>query len=79
MGRFGPGLGRLSAGRAQQEGLHGGEQLLRSLDRRFERLLLARGPYFFPDLTDTSEADERAAIDAGGIRATRIDYVGKLH
>lgn len=64
---------------AQQEGLHAGEQLLRSLDRRFERLLLARGPYFFPDLTDTSEADERAAIDAGRIRATRIDYVGKLH
>lgn len=63
---------------AQQEGLHSGERLLRSLDRRFERVLFARGPYFFPDLDDASEADERAAIDAGRIRATRIDYVGKL-
>jgi len=62
----------------QREGLYAGERLLRSLDRRFERLLMARGPYFFPDLAGTSEADERAAIDAGRIRATRIDYVGKL-
>ncbi|HKC28709.1 MAG TPA: methyltransferase domain-containing protein [Jatrophihabitans sp.] len=61
-----------------REGLHAGQLLLRSLDRRFERLLVAHGPYFFPDLAGTSEADERAAIDAGRIRATRIDYVGKL-
>jgi SAM-dependent methyltransferase len=61
---------------AQREGLHDVERLLRSLDRRFERLLVAHGPYFFPDLAGTSEADERAAIDAGRIRATRIDYVG---
>jgi hypothetical protein len=38
--------------------------------------VVARGPYFFPDLAGTSDADERAAIDAGRIRATRIDYVG---
>ena len=44
----------------------------------FERRYLARGPYFFPDLAGTSEEDEQAAIDAGRIRATRIDYVGAL-
>ncbi len=33
-------------------------------------------PYFFPDLADTTGADEQAAIDAGQIRATRIDWVG---
>jgi hypothetical protein len=38
---------------------------------------VARGPYFFPDLAGTSEADERAAIDAGLIRDTRADYVGR--
>jgi len=34
------------------------------------------GPYFFPDLACTTEADEQAAIDGGHIRPTRIDYVG---
>jgi SAM-dependent methyltransferase len=63
----------------QREGLHAVERLLRSLDRRFERLLVTSGPYFFPDLAGTSDADERAAIDAGRIRATRIDYVGTSH
>lgn len=37
-------------------------------DRQFCR----HGPYFFPDLTDTDEADELAAINAGQLRATRI-------
>jgi SAM-dependent methyltransferase len=63
---------------AEREGVHSGQRLLRSLDRRFERLLLAPGPYFFADLVDTSEADEAAAIDAGEIQATRIHYVGRL-
>jgi hypothetical protein len=45
------------------------------LDERLERRLLSYGPYFFADLADTSEADEQRAIDAGRIRATRIDYV----
>ena len=58
----------------QREGLHAVERLLRSLNRRFEPLLVTRGPYFFADLAGTSDADERAAIDAGRIRATRIDY-----
>ena len=58
------------------EHLHRGDELVRVLDERLERRLLEYGPYFFPDLTDTTEADERAAIDAGRIQASRIDYVG---
>jgi len=60
----------------QRDGLHAGKALVRLLDEQFHRRLVARGPYFFPDLAGTSEAEERAAIDAGQIRANRIDYVG---
>ena len=63
---------------AEEEGLHRGEVLVRRLDERLERSLLAFGPYFFPGLAGTTEAEERAAIDAGQIRATRIDYGGRL-
>ena len=35
---------------------------------------LPRGPYLFPDLADTSEAEEQAAIDVGQIRAGGIRY-----
>jgi SAM-dependent methyltransferase len=59
-----------------REHLHPGDELLQALDERLERRLLAYGPYFFPDLAGTTEADEQAAIDAGEIQATRIDYVG---
>jgi SAM-dependent methyltransferase len=62
---------------ATRDGLHRGEALLQLLDERFERRLLAFGPYFFPDLADTSDADEQTAIAAGLIRATRIDWVGR--
>jgi SAM-dependent methyltransferase len=61
---------------AERDGLHPSELLLRLLDERFERQLLTHGPYFFPDLVDTSEADEQTAIDAALIQPTRIDYVG---
>ncbi len=63
---------------AEREGLHPGEALVRLLDERLERALLTHGPYFFPDLAGTTEADEQAAIDAGQIRASRIDYAGTL-
>jgi SAM-dependent methyltransferase len=63
---------------AEEEGLHRGEVLVRLLDERLERSLLAFGPYFFPGLASTTEAEEQAAIDAGQIRATRIDYCGRL-
>lgn len=63
---------------ARRERIHRGDTLLRLLDKHFERRRLAQGPYFFPDLAGTSEAEEQAAIDAGQVRATRIDYVGTL-
>jgi SAM-dependent methyltransferase len=61
---------------AEGHGLHPGETVVRLLDERLERRHLAHGPYFFPNLADTTEADEQAAIDAGEIRAVRIDYAG---
>lgn len=61
---------------AKREGLHPAEALVGLLDERLESRELTHGPYFFPDLASTSEADEQRAIDAGRIRATRIDYVG---
>jgi SAM-dependent methyltransferase len=63
---------------AEAEGIHPGETLLRLLDASFERLVLTRGPYGFSGLAEASEADEQAAIDAGRIRATRIDYAGRV-
>jgi SAM-dependent methyltransferase len=59
---------------ATEEGLHPGEDIVRSLDARFHRQLYVEGSYFFPDLADTSEAEEQAAIDAGLIRAGGIRY-----
>jgi hypothetical protein len=56
-----------------------GRALLGLLDERLERELLTYGPYFFPDLVGTTGGDEQAAIDAGQIRPTRIDYVGTRH
>lgn len=61
---------------ASRERLHRGADLLRVLDNRFARRSLAHGPYFFPDLADAIAAEEQAAIDAGEIQATRIDWVG---
>jgi SAM-dependent methyltransferase len=61
---------------AEEERLHSVSTLLRLLDERFQRVHLAKGPYFFPDLARATEEDERAAIEAGRIRATRVDYVG---
>jgi SAM-dependent methyltransferase len=63
---------------ARKEHLHAATTLLGLLDGRFKREHLADGPYFFPDLAQTTEADELAAIETGEIRATRVDYVGRL-
>lgn len=60
---------------AADEHLHSGEAMTRALQARFDTRLLARAPYFFPDLYPSSEADERAAADAGQIQATGIRYV----
>jgi SAM-dependent methyltransferase len=63
---------------AEREELHRSETVLRLLDERLERQFLRYGPYFFPHLAHTTEADEQAAIDAGQIRATRIEWAGAL-
>jgi len=67
---------------AQPEDQHGwlGERLAQwrsELHARFDCQGLAYGPYYFPDLAGTSEADEQAAIDAGQIQANRIQYHGR--
>jgi SAM-dependent methyltransferase len=62
---------------AAEHRLHSARDLFAELDQRFERLAHQRGPFFFADLTDTSEADELEAIGSGEIRAVRVDYVGR--
>lgn len=63
---------------AEEEGLHSPRTLLGALDDHFDRRVCETGPYFFPHLAKVSEADERAAIQRGLIRAGRIDYVGQV-
>jgi len=65
-------------GWAEHHGLHPATQLMRQLERRFEQVVLHRGPYYFSELAETSETDELAAIESGLIPAARIDYVGRL-
>jgi SAM-dependent methyltransferase len=60
------------------EHVHPAATLVRLLDERFQRTHFAQGPYFFADLAGTTEEDELQAIQAGLIRPTRVDYVGKL-
>ena len=60
---------------ATNHGIHAAAGLLRLLEERFELEHLAAGPYVFSGLSRTSEADERAAIEAGTIQATRVDVV----
>lgn len=62
---------------ARAEGLHAGQEILAELDARFGSQPVTYGPYFFPGLASTSEADERAAIDSGLIQANRIEYVAR--
>lgn len=62
---------------AEAEGLHAGQDILRELHARFDCESLAYGPYYFPSLAGTSEADEQAAIDAGQIQPNRIQYHGR--
>jgi hypothetical protein len=57
--------------------LHSARRLVEALDERFERVSCERGAYLFPELARTSEADELQAIEAGVIRALRIDYLGR--
>lgn len=63
---------------AKDQGLHPSWKVRRGLDERFDCQLAEDGPYFFPDLEGTSEADEQAAIDTGAVRPTATKYVGRL-
>ena len=63
-------------GWAYRHGLHSAETLLSLLDERFERRQLLRGPYVFADLPSTNPEEEQRAIEAGEIRALRVDYTG---
>ncbi len=66
------------AGWAEQ-GFHDSGRMRAELERRFVGRLFAWVPYLYPDLDEaTSEADERAAIDAGAINATGFRYVGVI-
>ncbi len=60
---------------AGEHGIHGAGELVTLLDERLDREHLASGPYVFSGLPRTTEADERAAIEAGTIQATRLDVV----
>jgi hypothetical protein len=46
------------------------------IGRRFIERYFLWWPFLYPDLDDTSEADELAAIEAGAINATSFCYVG---
>jgi SAM-dependent methyltransferase len=61
-----------------EEGLHPASQIIDALGARFTRRRCEYGPFFFADLAGTTEADERAAIDGGQIRAGGIRYAGEL-
>jgi SAM-dependent methyltransferase len=63
---------------AEEHGIHSARELLDRLDGRFERVACQHGPFLFADLDEVGEAEERAAIDSGAIRAMRVDYVGRL-
>jgi inosine/xanthosine triphosphate pyrophosphatase family protein len=65
----------LAAWRAA-EGLHTAGDVIGALNARLRQRSFGYGPYFFPDLDVTTEADEQAAIEAGQIQATRVRYVG---
>jgi SAM-dependent methyltransferase len=65
-------------GWARGHGLHDANELVRLLDERFTTTSFERGAYFFPELADTTEEDELAAIRDGRIRPARIDYVGRV-
>lgn len=63
---------------AAHHGLHGADRLISGLDQRFERLACVRGAFLFPELVDTDEGAELAAIDTGAIQALRVDYAARL-
>ena len=56
--------------------LHPSRDILDTLEARFDRVVSADGPFFFPELDGVTAQDEKAAIDATQIQATCVRYVG---
>ncbi len=63
---------------AGSERLHTGQDVMQAVLGRFDTRLLTTGPYFFPELSEVTEAAEQRAIDTGLIQANGIRYVGQL-
>jgi SAM-dependent methyltransferase len=63
---------------AGEERLHGSGQMLEEIGSRFDQRSFSWWPYLYPDLDDTSEAEEVATIEAGEINATSFCYVGAV-
>jgi SAM-dependent methyltransferase len=62
---------------AATEGLHSSQRIRAGLDVRFDAMVSARGPYYFPELAHTTASDEQAAIDSDEIQAGATYYVGR--
>lgn len=63
---------------AGEHGLHASADVLAAIERRFRTDSLTHQPYLFAELEPPDPVAERAAIEAGEIRATGIGYVGTL-
>jgi SAM-dependent methyltransferase len=62
-----------------EEGFHDSRMMRGELQRRFVERWFEWVPYLYPDLAEgVSEADERAAIEAGNINATGFRYIGTV-
>jgi SAM-dependent methyltransferase len=60
---------------ADEERLHDSGQMLEEIGCRSAQRSFSWWPYLYPDLDDTSEAEEVATIKAGEINATSFCYV----
>ena len=63
---------------ADEERLHDSGQMLEEIGCRSAQRSFSWWPYLYPDLDDTSEAEEVATIEAGEINATSFCYVGAV-
>lgn len=59
-----------------RHGVHSASSIRRALDARFVTTHDSSGPYYFPDLLDADVTVEKAAIDAGVIKAGCLLYAG---
>jgi SAM-dependent methyltransferase len=62
---------------ASDHRIHRSDDIRTTIDGHFDLVRESHGPYYFADLDGVTAADERAAIDAGTIRAPASLYVGR--